>query len=49
MIRHAARDEQIRQRSHHIIRAKLVICTQRQTLPCIFIDHRERSDLRTVL
>jgi len=39
---------QLRQHRHHIIRLQAVTGAQRQALPCIFIHHRQGTDLRAI-
>ena len=48
MIGNTARDKQVCQHIHHIIGFQAITCAQAQALPRIFIDHRQRSDLRAV-
>lgn len=46
MVWNTARDEQVRQNIHHVIRAQTIIYAQRKTLPGVFINNRQEPDLR---
>lgn len=48
MIRNTARDEQVRQNIHDIVRAQPVAHAQRKALPGVFINNRQYPDLRPV-